>query len=117
MFHDVIVEMERDALLYPFLNEPSGDSGNSLLLFGGALHNAELALLLAVSTQNVSMHDSSVCSPFLTRPKTTARDGWSQEALGLGWKAKRTILEMPLAHASLLVVSTDAATAVAPAEL
>ena len=56
LFHDVIVEMERDALLYPFLNEPSGDSGNSLLLFGGALHNAEFALLLAVSTQNGSIY-------------------------------------------------------------
>lgn len=46
--HDIVVELERDALLYPFLNEPSGDSGNSVLIFGSALHNAELALLMAV---------------------------------------------------------------------
>lgn len=46
LVHDLVVELERDALLYPWLNEDKGDSGNSLLVFGSKLHNAELALLL-----------------------------------------------------------------------
>eukprot|EP01047_Picozoa_sp_COSAG01_P062081 COSAG01_NODE_7839_length_3032_cov_1.855779_3_plen_89_part_00 len=28
--HDLVVELERDALLYPLLNEPEGEDGNSV---------------------------------------------------------------------------------------
>jgi hypothetical protein len=37
--------------------------------------------------------------------------------LGLGWKAKRTILGAPLAQSGLLVVGGDGAQAIAPPSL
>ena len=45
--HDLIVELERDALLYPIVNEPKGERGNSVLFSGDAVYLAELALLVS----------------------------------------------------------------------
>ena len=67
-------------------------------------------MLLAVSTQTELVQ---YFVAFLLTEEAGCRE---QEALGLGWKAKRTILETPLEHASLIVVGADGATAVAPPE-
>jgi len=44
--HDLVVELERDAVLYPWLNEPRGANGSAVLVFGHGLYNASVALLL-----------------------------------------------------------------------
>ena len=74
VLHDLIVELERDALLYPFVNEPTGDQGgNSVLFFGHAVHHAELALLIA-------------------------------ELLGLGWEAKKAAMQAQMGPVDLLLL-------------
>ena len=44
MLHDVVVELERDALLYPIVNEKKGEVGNSLVVFGHAVYSSAAAL-------------------------------------------------------------------------
>jgi hypothetical protein len=50
VLHDVVVELERDALLHPFVNEKKGEDGNSVLIFGHAVYSnavaAQAALML-----------------------------------------------------------------------